>query len=73
MYRPGGCKTGTFFSSFQQQQKKSFFFPTVHSSFKKKEIREKKEIPTSRLAVFVPTRPTGNDFLLKGGLIKKYE
>ena len=27
-----------------------------------------KKIPTSRLAVFFPTRPTGNDFLLKGGL-----
>ena len=33
----------------------------------------KKEIPASRLAVFLPTRPTGNDFLLKGGLSRVTE
>ena len=30
--------------------------------------KKKKKILTSRLAVVFPTRPTGNDFLLKGGL-----
>ena len=28
-----------------------------------------KKVLTSRLAVFLPTRPTGNNFLIKGGLI----
>ena len=38
---------------------------------KKNEIRKKKkEFPTSRLAVFAPTRLTGNNFSLKGGLLK---
>ena len=32
-------------------------------------MRKKKKIPASRLAVFLPTRPTGNNFLLKGGLM----
>ena len=44
-----------------------FTFPPVHSNLKKLKLGKKK-IPTSRLAVFFPTRPTGNDFLLKGGL-----
>ena len=30
--------------------------------------KQKKRFPTSRLAFFLPTRLTGNDFLLKGGL-----
>ena len=32
-------------------------------------LGKKKKIPTSRLAVFVQTRPTGNNFLLKDGLV----
>ena len=45
-----------------------FTFLPVHSSFKKNEIMKKKnpDLPTGS---FFPTRPTGNDFLLKGGLV----
>ena len=34
-------------------------------------IFSKKKISTSRLAVFFPTQSTGNDFLLKGGLMEE--
>ena len=41
-------------------------------------VKKKNEIrgggnPTSRLAVFSPNRPTGNDFLLKGGLTTTFK
>ena len=35
---------------------------------KKKIFREKKYFPAARVVLFYLTRPTGNDFLLKGGL-----
>ena len=73
VHRPGGLKRAYwnfFFHLFKQ-----FFFllpppppPPVHSSLTKLKLGKKK-IRTSRLAVVFPTRPTGNDFLLKGGLI----
>ena len=44
-------------------------FPPVHSSFKNLKLGKKRKKTTSRLAVFFPTRPTRNDFLLKGGLV----
>ena len=60
--------TGPFFHLFKEFL--FFTFPPVHSSLKKIEIWGGGEIPTSRLAVSLPTRPTGNKFLLKGGLIR---
>ena len=44
-----------------------FSLPPCTILFVKNEIRKKK-IPNSRLAVFLPTWPTGNNLLLKGGL-----
>ena len=39
---------------------------------KKKNISKKKKyFPAARVVLFYLTRPTGNDFLLKGGLILK--
>ena len=69
MYRPGGSKGADwnfFFTCFQ-----FFFFLTFPLYILKKKLNQekKKKIPPSRLAVFLPIRPTGNDFLLKGGLI----
>ena len=72
MYRPGGSKRAdwNFFFHLFNFYLFILYFPPVHSSLKEIEIRrKKKKIPTSRLAVFLPTRPTGNDFLLKGGRI----
>ena len=37
---------------------------------RKKIFRKKKKIPAARVVLFGLTRPTGNDFLLKGGLRK---
>ena len=64
-----GLKPAGRTSSFQKQ---NVFFsspppPPVHSSLGKMKLGGKKN-PTSRLAVFFPTRQTRNDFLLKGGL-----
>ena len=65
-----GLKRANWNFSFHLFKKNFFFtFPPVHSCLKEIEIRKKKKkILTSRLAVFSPTRPTGNHFLLKGGL-----
>ena len=70
VHRPGGLKRAHWNFSFHLF---NFFFlntfPPVHSSSIKLKLGKKKKIPTSRLAFFSPTRPTGNDFLLKGGLM----
>ena len=68
VHRPGGLKRADWnFFFFIFKKKKIFYFPPVRSSFKKKEIRKGKKIPTSRPPQIIPTRPTGNTFLLKGG------
>ena len=65
VHRPGGSKRADWNFFFYIFKKTSFFslFPLYILVFKKKEIREKNKIPTSRLAFFPPTRPTGNNFL----------
>ena len=47
-----------------------FYFPPLYILiYKKKKLGDKQRFPTSRLAFFLPTRLTGNNFLLKGGLM----
>ena len=66
VHRPGGLRRA-YWNFFFHLFKIFFTFPPVHSSLKKLKLGKKKKIPTSQLAIFFPTRPTGNDFLLKGG------
>ena len=71
VHRPGGLKRAYWNFFFSSLPKNVFFYfpPPVHSSLKRLKLGKKKKIPTSRLAFFLPIRRTGNDFLLKGGLI----
>ena len=74
VYRPGGSKRADWNFFFHLSKKIYFFyFPPVHSSLKKmklgkKKKRKKKSRPPD-WQFYSPTRSTGNDFLLKGGLI----
>ena len=71
VHRPGGLKRAdwNFFSPYFSPF--FFFFSlTLYTLVYKNEIRnKKKKFPSSRLAFFLPTGPTGNNFLLKGGLM----
>ena len=72
VYRPGGSKRADwnfFFHLFKK--KKMFTPPPVHSSLKKNEIRKKKK-KSRPPSSFLPTQPTGNNFLLKGGLTRLF-
>ena len=61
--------TGTFFLHIFNSFFSLLFFPVHSSSWKIKLGKKKKSRPTDWLAVFLPTRPTGNDNLPKVGLI----
>ena len=73
VYRSGESKglTGTFFFIFSKTIYFFFYFPPVHPNLNKlklgRTIFKNPDLPTGS---FFPTQPTGNDFLLKGGLSK---
>ena len=69
VHRPSGLKRADWIFFSHIFQNVFFLLPLLYNLVYKNEIRKKKKIPTSRLAVFLPTRPTGNNFLFKDGLL----
>ena len=70
VHRPGGLKRADwdsfFFMIFEKKKNsQSSWYILVNEKLK----TGKKKIPTSRLAFLAVTRRTGNNFLLKGGLM----
>ena len=72
VHRPGGLKrlTGTLFFHIFKKYYFFYLFPLYILVYKKNEIRKKKKSQPGRVAVFAATWWTGNDFLLKGGLME---